>query len=306
MLYLVFIFSITGEVRATDYPVLAHGRVRCRMHGSNYLPVPEVKVMLLDDDKNNDDIMAIGKTDASGIFSLTGYGRETYGGKPDPKIRVEYVYRGKEGNLEIEDEKHVRKDRSKTKRYFWQVDFGFLDFDNAHCRAYVKFHSVLKGYYALGIGKPPFTTLHVKTDVRVSSGAPYAMTNIIRIPKSSDPISLSTAKREFAHTIRHSYDGNLVQFLVNAEKYQYTQAHHCNLNTNLRFAFNEGWARYYAGECTGEYSVEYKCDQFVSIMHLVTSIYIYVYRHSATLLLCCPDPFIWSTIIVHCTDMRMH
>ena len=256
MLYLVFIISITVNAQITDHPTRAFGTVRCRMHGSTYLPVPEVMVLLLDDDTNTDDIMVTGKTDVSGKFSIFGYGRDRNGGTPDPKIRVEDVYKGKEGNFEIEDEKNIRKDRSKVSPYFTRGNFGFLDFDNAHCRAYVKFYSVLKGYYALGIGKPPFTTLHVKTNVRVNSGAPYTTTDVIRIPKSSDPNSLSTAKREFAHTIRHSYDGNLLHFLFDAVKFQYAQRHHCNLKTSLRFAFNEGWAQYYAGGCTGECSVE--------------------------------------------------
>ena len=253
MLYLIFIFSITVNAQTGDHPIRAIGTVRCKMHGSTYLPVPEVRVMLIDDDTNTDDIMATGITDASGEFSLSGFGRDRNGGLPDPKIRVEYVYKGPGGNLQIEDEKHIRKDRTKVKPYFWEVNFGRLNFDNPHCRAYVKFHRVLTVYNTLGLGRTPYSTLHVKTNVRANDGAPYSSTNVIRIPKSSDPISFSTAKREFAHTIRHSYDGSLEQFLFDAVKYHYTQAHHCNLKTSLEFAYNMGWAQYYAIECTGEY-----------------------------------------------------
>ena len=251
MLYLVFIVSITANAVTAHYPVTAVGRVRCKM-GFYYVSVPEVKVKLLDDDLISDDTMATGKTDRFGRFKLSGHGQDPFWGKPDPKIQVEYVYNGIEGNIEIEGILLNRKDESGTKPYAPQVNFGNLDFDNPHCRAYVRFYRVLKEYYGLGVGRTPYSTLHVKTNALIHGGTPYATTNVIRIPKSWDPISLSTARHEFAHTIRHSYDGSLAHFLADAVKYGYARKHHCHLKTNLAFAYNEGWAQYYAGECTGE------------------------------------------------------
>jgi hypothetical protein len=259
MLYLVFIVSITANAVSADHPVTAVGRVRCKV-GSKYLPVPGVKVTLLDDDPIVDDIMATGKTNAFGRFKLSGQGGDLFGGKPDPKIQVEYVYNGKEGNIEIEGAFLNRKDESGTKPYSTVVNFGNLDFDNPHCRAYVRFYRVLKEYYALGAGRTPYSKLHVKTNALIHGGTPYATTNVIRIPKSWDPISLSTARHEFAHTIRHSYDGSLAHFLADVVKYGYARKHHCHLKTNLAFAYNEGWAQYYAGECTGNKGTDYTIE----------------------------------------------
>jgi hypothetical protein len=259
MLYLVFIVSITANAVSADHPVTAVGRVRCKV-GSKYLPVPGVKVTLLDDDPIVDDIMATGKTNAFGRFKLSGQGGDLFGGKPDPKIQVEYVYNGKEGNIEIEGALFNRKDDSDKKSYAKSVNFGNLDFDNPHCRAYLMFHHVLREYHAFGIGKPPFTTLHVKTNALIHGGTPYTTTDVIRIPQSWDPISLKTAKHEFAHAVRHTFDGSLAEFLADVVKYGYARKHHCHLKTNLAFAYNEGWAQYYAGECTGNKGTDYTIE----------------------------------------------
>jgi hypothetical protein len=56
----------------------------------------------------------------------------------------------------------------------------------------------------------------------------------------------STSFHEFAHSMRHSFDGGLAHFLVDAARFQYPQNHTpCKL-TNQGFAFNEGWAEYWA------------------------------------------------------------
>jgi hypothetical protein len=258
-IYLAMIISVTTTVGSAHHPVTAYGAVRCRLHGS-YQPVPEVRIKLMDDDLLVDDTMATGKTNTHGRFYLHGTGRDIFGGKPDPKMRIEYVYNGKEGNIEIEGAFLNRKDESGTKPYSTVVNFGNLDFDNPHCRAYVRFYRVLKEYYALGAGRTPYSKLHVKTNALIHGGTPYATTNVIRIPKSWDPISLSTARHEFAHTIRHSYDGSLAHFLADVVKYGYARKHHCHLKTNLAFAYNEGWAQYYAGECTGNKGTDYTIE----------------------------------------------
>ncbi len=53
---------------------------------------------------------------------------------------------------------------------------------------------------------------------------------------------------EFAHSVRHSLDGNFGHFLLDAARYQYPQTHTSCKVTNQGFAFNEGWAEYWAGD----------------------------------------------------------
>ena len=250
--YLVFIISVTvTEVCARNHRVTAFGIARCKLDGK-FQPIPEVKIKLLDDDVVFDDTMATGRTRRSGRFYLSGQGRDAFNGKPDPKIQVEYAYSGPEGKFEIEKIVRNRKDESGTKPYSRVVNFGFLSFDNPHCRAYIRFYRVLKEYATFRIGKPPYSTLKVKSKAIIHGGTPFATTNVIRIPKSWDPISMSTARHEFAHTIRHSYDGRFSHFLRDVIRYRYAQHHNCNKKTNSGFAFNEGWAQYYAGDCRSE------------------------------------------------------
>ena len=54
---------------------------------------------------------------------------------------------------------------------------------------------------------------------------------------------------EFGHTVRHSMDGDFAHFLFDAIRFVYPRTHDptdCANTTNLGFAFNEGWAEFWA------------------------------------------------------------
>jgi len=51
----------------------------------------------------------------------------------------------------------------------------------------------------------------------------------------------------------HLQDGNLAHFLYDVARFVYTRNHHCGSRTNNGYAFNEGWAEFWAGECYGTY-----------------------------------------------------
>ncbi len=51
---------------------------------------------------------------------------------------------------------------------------------------------------------------------------------------------------EFAHSVRHSFDGNFFHFLIDAVRFGYPRTHSPCDKTNLGFAFNEGWAEFWA------------------------------------------------------------
>ena len=82
-------------------------------------------------------------------------------------------------------------------------------------------------------------------------GTPYATTNVVRIPRgySINNIDVETAKHELAHTVRHSLDGSMFHFLQDALRYWYMRQHTCSTVSNYAYAFNEGWAEYWAGSC---------------------------------------------------------
>ncbi len=60
----------------------------------------------------------------------------------------------------------------------------------------------------------------------------------------------SVNMHEFGHTIRHSLDGDFLHFLYDAVRFWYPRMHSptdCH-DTGLGFAFNEGWAEFWATE----------------------------------------------------------
>lgn len=48
-------------------------------------------------------------------------------------------------------------------------------------------------------------------------------------------------------------DGNFAHFLFDVGRFKYMQHHNCGKRTNYGFAFNEGWAEFWAGQCYGNY-----------------------------------------------------
>ena len=78
-------------------------------------------------------------------------------------------------------------------------------------------------------------------------GVPFTTTDTTRWPAGySTDVGNRTSFHEFAHAMRHSLDGGFAHFLVDAGRFLYPRFHSpCKL-TNEGFAFNEGWAEYWA------------------------------------------------------------
>ena len=142
----------------------------------------------------------------------------------------------------------TRNYRTGKRRYSRYVSFD-INIDDEHCRAYFRFyHDGLKYYYNTVGSKAPYGTLRVTSKALIGT-TPYAPYTKIKLPGRADPISSGTAKHEFAHTIRHYYDGNYAHFLADAGRFWYLRSHSCSLETNPGFAFNEGWAEYWENAC---------------------------------------------------------
>lgn len=56
----------------------------------------------------------------------------------------------------------------------------------------------------------------------------------------------SVSFHEFGHSVRHSFDGDFSHFLFDATRFGYPRTHNVCDKTNLGFAFNEGWAEFWA------------------------------------------------------------
>ena len=259
LLYALFVcFIIVAEVQGFRFLrrrhyVTATGTVKCKVD-NQYKPLPFVKVELLDDEFIGNSKMADGRTNSNGGFSLTGSGRDIIG-KPDPKIKVVYDYSGPYGTMRIRNPLGLTRDYRTNKRSYSRYVTFNINIDDEHCRAYYRFyHCGLKYYYDTVGRTPPYGTLYVTTRAVIAglTGSPYAEHTKIRVPRSEDPISCDTAKHEFAHTIRHHYDGNKGHFLWDAGRFWYLRSHRCTDDTNAGFAFNEGWAEYWEDSCTSK------------------------------------------------------
>src|SRR5947208_3130702 len=117
------------------------------------------------------------------------------------------------------------------------------------------------GNYRTVIGaRPPDSHFSVSADFPCC-GTPFSTLDTVHWPSGyatgtggSDPDGgYSTSFHEFAHSVRHSFDGNFAHFLFDAARFGYPRTHSLCSNTNQGFAFNEGWAEYWAhtlGSCT--------------------------------------------------------
>ncbi len=77
----------------------------------------------------------------------------------------------------------------------------------------------------------------------------------------------SLTGHEFGHVIRHGYDGDATHFFGDAAAYLYPRGHtHCMQSGSLGYAFNEGWAEYWAHDygpaphCEGRVPDDYEVE----------------------------------------------
>ncbi|CAH1794255.1 unnamed protein product [Owenia fusiformis] len=227
------------------YDVSASGRFTC-----GGTPIADARVYIKDRELVGiyGKTIASGWTDANGGFSLSGRGRDVFDGKPDVYVQLDYNYQ----------DKMMVKDRiSSTRRYksSWKKNFsgafniGTVNLNDEHCKAYNHFRNAVRDFISRA-GRPlPRSSVYVVTNALIHGGTPWAMTQRIRIP-SGYSLTGNTAKHELAHIARHTLDGSAAHFLVDVARYGYARNHNLYMSTNEGFAFNEGWAEYWAGDCS--------------------------------------------------------
>jgi hypothetical protein len=182
--------------------------------------MPYVQVDLMDKDLIFDDKMGSTTATASGSFNVNGSGRDGFRGKPDPYIRVKYSYSGTYGKLKVvRIFKIARRGKSSKKSYKSYINFGTINFESLHCSSYVQFYKALRHYKEVAKSPLPYSTLYIRTNAIIHGGTAYATTDTIRIPGKKSSITYRTAKHEFAHTIRHSFDSNFAHFLGDVVRY---------------------------------------------------------------------------------------
>jgi hypothetical protein len=154
---------------------------------------------------------------------------------------------------------HNYADTLRTQNNRPLADYGTQVVRGAECRLWRAFKAAADGYRRdTGGGHPagaitvfenaptagvPFSPY---TDVFWPAGYP----TIKNIGTTAQPVIRSVAQHEFAHTVRHALDGDRAHFLFDSARFWYARSHSgssCR-RTNHGFAFNEGWAEYWADE----------------------------------------------------------
>lgn len=138
------------------------------------------------------------------------------------------------------------------------------------CAVWRGFHLAHRDFRDLMGFNPPSGGLLINADA-VTAGVPFTPHTTIMWP-GGFPVGYggggddSITRHEFGHVIRHGYDGDLGHFLGDVVSHNYLQNHEpCN-KTGLGFAFNEGWAEYWARDyapaptCAGRVADDYEVE----------------------------------------------
>lgn len=128
------------------------------------------------------------------------------------------------------------------------VSLGTVVIDSLECRTYAAFYRALANWHSRTGAKAPIRSQDVRTRVLVHGGTAYTLYDDIKIP-SGTKVNDELGRHELAHIVRHTLDGSLAHFLRDVVKYGYTRRHNCKTRSNEGYAFNEGWAEYWAGDC---------------------------------------------------------
>src|SRR5436305_3970977 len=120
------------------------------------------------------------------------------------------------------------------------------------CAVWQGAHNAYADYQKVVGSRPPDSHYSISADFPCC-GTPFTTTDTTRWPggyqtgQGGDPDGgFSVNFHEFAHSVRHSFDGNFAHFLVDVARFNYAQNHNLCSHTNNGFAFNEGWAEYWA------------------------------------------------------------
>ncbi len=133
-------------------------------------------------------------------------------------------------------------------------DFGVAIVSDTRCAVWLGFLRALRDYRAAtgSAGSGGFGGVLYGAP---TAGVPFALYDVVWWPSghapsmtlAGDGFGYDTARHEFAHTVRHTLDGSLTHWLGDVAAYNYAQQHSLCTRASSAFAFNEGWANYWAG-----------------------------------------------------------
>jgi hypothetical protein len=121
------------------------------------------------------------------------------------------------------------------------------------CAAFQGAHNAYQNYKKIIGSAPPDSSYLISSDFPCC-GVPFTTTDTSHWPDGyetgygpTDPDGgYAVNFHEFAHSVRQSFDGGTLHFLADVVRYGYIKNHELCLLSNEGFAFNEGWAEFWA------------------------------------------------------------
>ena len=257
LLAALVVLAVFPASAGADVTFQVKGKWVCNNRG-NVVPLTRARVELWRDVSFwFDDKFGTGHTASDGSFSFgvrAGSNFDLYAKlvlTDDDGVRLSNWYSpfGSEWSIET---RRVRTHSGVVDLGTWQIsrDNGA---GTPKCAIWQGAHNAYTDYRQVIGSRPPDTTYSISADFPCC-GTPFTTLDTTRWPSgyqtglgSSDPdAGFSVNFHEFAHSVRHSFDGNFLHFLADVAAFQYPQNHTACKTTNPGFAFNEGWAEYWA------------------------------------------------------------
>ncbi len=120
------------------------------------------------------------------------------------------------------------------------------------CAVWQGAHNAYQNYKQVIGSTPPDKQYTIDADFPCC-GVPFTTTDATHWPSNyptgyrGDPDGgYSVNTHEFGHSVRQSFDGGELHFLADVARYSYLKNHEFCLVSNEGFAFNEGWAEFWA------------------------------------------------------------
>jgi hypothetical protein len=120
------------------------------------------------------------------------------------------------------------------------------------CAIWAGVHAANEGYRAEIGSDLPSHGVEIQADA-VTGGVPFTPGTSILWP-GGFPVGYggggddTITRHEYGHVIRHGFDGDFGHFLGDVVTHNYLRNHSACEQTGLGFAFNEGWAEFWAGD----------------------------------------------------------
>ncbi len=238
----------------------------------NLVPLKFARVEIMDSDSDTDtildDTLGTGNTDQNGHYEIDGYGGDGgsyWWSKPDVYARVDLsddyprtlppAYNGQPHPVRCTDELNSARGKDTPEHdhdnVSGNVTLGaFVWGDKNQSTApsvWLNAKAVFEDYINVTGTIPPAGHYDIEYWSGIWSGTPWSNLDTTHWPRHY-PTYGGTSMHEFAHTVRHSFDGDQNHFNWDVTRFVYARYHdHCD-HSNRGFAFNEGWAEYWAGD----------------------------------------------------------